>query len=70
MDMTTLEELAAAERHVALCDKNLANMKAMIADLERDGHDAADARNVLRECQEVRGLYARDREQLLKQLAR
>ena len=69
-DETKLDELAAAQRHVALCDRNIANMKAMIVELERDGHDGARAREVLRECEEIRGLYAGDRERVLKELGR
>jgi hypothetical protein len=68
--MTKRDELAAAQRHVAQCEKNIANERAIIAELERDGHDATGAREVLRECEEVRGLYARDRERVLKELDR
>jgi hypothetical protein len=70
VDMTKLEALAAAEQHVVLCDKSLANMKSMIAELERDGRDASAARQVLRECQQVRGLYAGDRDRLIGELVR
>jgi hypothetical protein len=68
--MTKRDELGAAQRHVAQCEKNIANERAIIAELERDGHDATAAREVLRECEKVRGLYARDRERVLKELDR
>ncbi len=47
-DANKLQELAAAERHVALCEKNVANQRAVIAELERDGHDTTGAHEVLR----------------------
>jgi hypothetical protein len=70
MDMTKLDELAAAERHVALCEKNVANQRAIIAELERDGHDVAGAREILRQFEETCRLYTRDRDRLRKELGR
>jgi hypothetical protein len=53
-----------------LCEKNIANQRAIIAELEQDGHHATGAREVLREIEEVRRLYASDRARLLKELDR
>jgi hypothetical protein len=67
---TTPTKLAAAERHVALCEKNVANQRAVIAELERDGHDTTGAREVLSGQEETRRLYAKDRDRVLKELGR
>jgi DNA-binding transcriptional MocR family regulator len=67
-DANKLQELAAAERHVALCEKNVANQRAIIAELERDGHDTTGAQEVLRGQEEMRRLYAKDRDRVLKEL--
>jgi hypothetical protein len=63
-------KLAEAERSVAIADRNVANQRAIIEELERGGNDVRGARLVLRELEETRGLYARDRDRLLKQLGR
>lgn len=63
-------EFAAAVRHVAQCDRNIRNQLAVIGELERDGHDTAGAREVLRGFDEVRRLYAKDRDRLRKELGR
>jgi DNA-binding transcriptional MocR family regulator len=68
MDTNKLQELAAAERHVALCEKNVANQRAIIAELERDGHDTTGTHEVLRGQEEMRRLYAKDRDRVLKEL--
>ena len=67
-DANKLQELAAAERHVALCEKNVANQRAVIAELERDGHDTTGAHEVLRGQEEMRRLYAKDRDRVLREL--
>jgi hypothetical protein len=67
-DANKLQEFAAAERHVALCEKNVANQRAVIAELERDGHDTTGAHEVLRGQEEMRRLYAKDRDRVLREL--
>jgi hypothetical protein len=39
----TMEHLALAEQHVALGAKHVARRREIIAELERDGHDATQA---------------------------
>ena len=41
----TKEHLVLAEEHVALDATNVARQREIIAELERDGHDATQARN-------------------------
>jgi hypothetical protein len=69
-DANKLQELADAERHVALCEKNIANQRAVITELERDGRDTTGAHEVLRGQEETRCLYAKDRERVLRELCR
>ena len=48
--MDRLEQLEMAQRHVAEGEIHLSRQKALIAELDRDGHDTADARRSLRRC--------------------
>jgi hypothetical protein len=69
-DASKLTELADIEQYLSLCDRNVANRRAMIEELERGGHDVRDARVVLLELENPRQLYVNDRERLLKELGR
>lgn len=69
-DFNKARELTAAERHVAQCDRNVANQRAVIAELEREGHDITGAREVLRGFEETRRLYAKDLDRVLKEIGR
>ncbi len=63
-------ELAAAERQVAACDRNVANQRAMIEELQQAGYSVKGAQYVLRELEDSRRLYVKDRDRLRKELGR
>ena len=57
------QHLAMAERHVALGEHHLARQEALIAELDRDGHDTATMRATQR-------LHRQERNRLLAELGR
>ncbi|MDA9421513.1 MULTISPECIES: hypothetical protein [Bradyrhizobium] len=70
MDRTMLQQhLAMAERHVALGEHHLAKQEALIAELDRDGHDTADALKLLATMRATQRLHLQDRNRLLAELA-
>ena len=69
MDRVMWEDhLALAERHVALGAEHVAHQHQIIADLERSGHDATDARLFLAQLQDLQKLHLAHRDRLLKEL--
>jgi hypothetical protein len=64
------EDLTDAERHIAMCDRNIANQRAIIEELAPGGHDLEGTRLILQQFEDTRRLYARDRERLLRELGR
>ncbi|SFH81178.1 hypothetical protein [Bradyrhizobium sp. Gha] len=64
------QHLAMAERHVALGEDHLARQEALVAELDRDGHDTADALAILATMRETQRLHLQDRDRLLAELAR
>jgi hypothetical protein len=69
MDRATLQQhLATAERHVADGERYLARQEEIIAELDRDGHDTRDARQILATMRATQTLHRQDVERLLKQL--
>ncbi|WP_440642066.1 hypothetical protein ACSHT2_13925 [Bradyrhizobium sp. PUT101] len=56
---TLLRDLAMVERHVALGAGHVAKQEAMIAGLERKGHDTVNARTFLTTLREWIGADAR-----------
>ena len=62
------DHLAQAERHVTLGEKNIERQKAIIAELEIDGHDTARARKTLQQFLELQVLHMEDRERLAQAL--
>ena len=59
--------LAEAEEHIATGEKNIARQRDLIAQLERDGHDTASARNFLGEFEQLQALHIAERERLLRE---
>jgi hypothetical protein len=57
------KDLADAEGHIAMCDRNIANQRAIIEELELAG-----ARLILQQFEDTRRLYVRDRDRLLREL--
>ncbi|RXG83666.1 hypothetical protein EAS61_41455 [Bradyrhizobium zhanjiangense] len=71
MDRTMFQQhLAMAERHVALSEKHLLKQEALIAELDRDGHDTADAVELLATMRATQRLHLQDRDRLLTELER
>ncbi len=69
MNRTMVERhLAQAERHVARGKEIVAEQRERVAMLERDGHDAAQARELLRKFEELQGNHIADRNSLRQEL--
>ncbi len=58
---TMLAHLAMAERHVAEGEIHLSCQEALISQLDRDGHDTADARAIVATMLERQRLHVEDR---------
>jgi len=69
MDRRLLQQhLEQAERHIALGKQHLAKQEAIIAELDRDGHDTTDALAILVTLRETRSLHVQDRDRILSEL--
>jgi hypothetical protein len=62
------EHLAQADRHVAEGKQQVARQREIVAKLERDGHNAAAPRDLLRLFEEMQAMYIADRDRILKDL--
>jgi len=62
------EHLALAERHIVQGARTVARQRRIVADLERDGHDAAMARALLGQFQHLLDLHIADRDRIRKEL--
>lgn len=62
------EHLAQAERHVGLGEAHMAKQRAIIAELERDGHDTRAARDLLHQLEQMQELHVANRDRLRKEL--
>jgi hypothetical protein len=60
--------LAEAERHIADSERLIARQRKLVAELERDGHDTAIARNLLTQLEELLGAHVSKRDRLRSQL--
>lgn len=70
MDRALIQDhLAMAERHVAEGEEHLDRQTALIAELERDGHDSRTARDLLGTLKESLALHIADRDRLRRELA-
>jgi hypothetical protein len=63
-----LRHLAEAERHIAQGETHLAKQSALIAELERHGHDTSGAQAVFTTMRETRALRQQNRERILREL--
>jgi hypothetical protein len=63
-----IDHLAAVERHIALGRSHLARQEALIAELDRDGHDTTDAIAILATLRSSQGLLKGERERILREL--
>jgi hypothetical protein len=65
MDQALQQHLAQTERHIARGEVHLARQRALIAELDRAGHDTEEARAILDSLMETQVLHEQDRERLL-----
>jgi hypothetical protein len=61
--------LAQAREHVATGEKNIARQRQIVAQLERDGHNASAARQSLAQFEELQAMHIADRDRIEKELA-
>jgi hypothetical protein len=64
-----ISHLQAAEAQVANGEQDIADQRDLISTLERTGHNAASAIDLLREMERTQTQHIADREQLRAQLA-
>ena len=70
MDRQILKEhLALAERHVREGAEHVARQRQIIAELERDGHDATEARRMLATFETTQAMHVADLERIAVQVA-
>jgi len=62
------DHLAQAERHVAQGERHIARQREIIAELERDGHDTAQARATLAQFEEIQAMHVAERDRLRHEL--
>ena len=65
MDQALQQHLAQTKRHIARGEVHLARQRALIAKLDRAGHDTEEARAILDSLMETQVLHQQDREFLL-----
>ena len=65
-----LEHLAEAERHIAEGKARIVKQRAIIADLERDGHDTTQAYALLRTFLKTQAGHEEHRKSILDELAK
>lgn len=64
------DHLELARRHVAQSEACVSRQREIVAELERDGHDSAQARQLLTLFEDLQRLHVADRDRLEKQLAK
>jgi uncharacterized membrane protein len=62
------QHLARAEQHIAECEQHITRQREIIAQFERDGHDAATARQLLKTFEELLAMHIANRHRLLDEL--
>jgi hypothetical protein len=65
---TLLQHLAQAGWHVAQGEEHIYKQEALIAELDRDGHDATDARALLQIMRDTQALHREDVKRILTAL--
>ena len=69
MDRDILErQLTKAEEQVAIAAQNVARQRELVAQLERDGHDASQAQKMLEQFLKQQALHIADHDRLIKEL--
>jgi hypothetical protein len=69
MDRKLLEDhLSAAERQLAEVERNVANQRELVSQLERAGHDTDSATRQLEQLVEVLAMHIADRDRVRKEL--
>jgi hypothetical protein len=69
MDRAMLERyLAEAERHVTEGGEHIATQRRIIAELERDSHDTTNARQSLKQFEELQAIHIANRDRLRREL--
>lgn len=63
-----LDHLAQADRHVDQGERHLAQQRAQVDALERDGHDATVARELLDTLEQTQVLHLADRDRIRREL--
>jgi uncharacterized membrane protein len=67
MERDVLEQhLAEAEQHVAEGWQHIERQEALIAEIDRKGYDAAEARKVLATLRDTQTIYEQEVERLLR----
>jgi hypothetical protein len=61
-----LQHLAQAEDHVAAGTQHVARQREIIAEVERDGHDAPQAKALLEQFEQLQEMHVVDRDRLLR----
>jgi hypothetical protein len=70
MDRDILErQITKAEEQVAIAAQNVARQRELVAQLERDGHDASQAQKMLEKFLKQQALHIADRDRLIKELS-
>ena len=63
-----LEHLRVAEQHIAQGEKRIAHQEKLVAELDRDGHDAKDARAILSTLRNTPAVFVQDRNRIVREL--
>ena len=69
MDREMLKQrLIVAEEHILLGERHIVRQRELVAELERDGHDTAEAIRLLTSFEELQVLHIADRDRLRREL--
>jgi hypothetical protein len=63
-----LDHLTLARRHVAEAERHLAHQREIVAQKERDGHDATMSKELLFQFEQLYAMHVADRDRLEKEL--
>jgi arginine repressor len=70
MDRDTLKRhLTKVEEQVAIVAQNVTRQRELVAELERDGYDATQAKKMLEQFVQQQALHIADRDRLIKELS-
>lgn len=69
MDRAMLERhLRTARDHVELGEQHVTRQRELVAELDRDGHDTAMARTLLRTFEDMQATHVADRDRLIAEI--